>query len=60
MYSQIFFVLCEIVSELILFLINKEGINVASIVVTELVCDTRFHFYFTFHFSSAVIGIAHL
>lgn len=36
MCSQIFVVLYEILSDLILFLLNKEGINVASVVVTEL------------------------
>jgi len=36
MYSQIFFVVYEILSDLILFLLNREGNNVAGIVVTEL------------------------
>lgn len=56
MYSQIFFVLFELLSDLILLLLNKEGINVTGIVLT----DTHVHFYFIFHFSSTVIGIAHL
>lgn len=35
-YNQTFIVLFNILSDLILFLLNKEGMNVASIVVTEL------------------------